>query len=213
MLEISKNILQVFNDMDTIWKNTFYITTEEVEPWTHVSGLTENYSLTISTTKEITNEDDYKYAFRQWGPKENYESFSQMYKNELIDYLFEKLSNDFSIAITPILIHVYIHKFHKNYKRISVAQSFSHNVCEFGAKPTYIMFEKDNILFAHDNCYVFSLIEEEELQNNSVYTKFKEKIYSKIYHDKYDNDKDYKAMFDRLYKKQVEDKEEQLTLF
>lgn len=118
--ELADRLLEILNSFDTKWKDTLIISDVELAEWEHISSKKRNLSIVIKSNKY----DDYnENAFTQFNSDKTDETILRdgLENNEFIQYLYK--DSDFSIYISPTLIHVYWHNFDSKEVDLSVGKN------------------------------------------------------------------------------------------
>lgn len=108
---IANEVLKDLNNLNTIWKDTFYIHEIDLSLWEHISEKDKVLTVIYESyaNKEYASKDNFIYFGK------NIESMNEM--NNIYEYseLLNKHKNDkdLSIAITPTMVFLYWHNFEK----------------------------------------------------------------------------------------------------
>ena len=106
--ELADRILEIFKSFDTKWKDNLEISSIKLEKWDHISSKKRNLSIIIKSNKYNEFDDN---CFTQFNSDKTDEIKLRegIENNKFIQYLNK--DDDFSIIITPTLLHIYYNKF------------------------------------------------------------------------------------------------------
>lgn len=108
---IANEVLKDLNNLNTIWKDTFYIHEIDLSLWEHISEKDKVLTVIYESyaNKEYASDENFIYFGK------NIESMKEL--NNIYEYseLLNKYRNDkdLSIAITPTMVFLYWHRFEK----------------------------------------------------------------------------------------------------
>lgn len=108
---IANEVLKDLNNLNTIWKDTFYIREIDLSLWEHISAKDKVLTVIYESyaNKEYASDDNFIYFGK------NIESMKEL--NDIYEYseLLNKYRNDkdLSISITPTMVFLYWHKFER----------------------------------------------------------------------------------------------------
>ncbi len=117
--ELADRLLDILNSFDTKWKGNLQIESVELKKWDHIKSNKRNLSIIISSNKYSGFDDN---SFTQFNSNKEDEIILRegIENNEFIKYLNE--DDDFSIYISPDLIHIYYSKFDEKQIDLSIGQ-------------------------------------------------------------------------------------------
>ena len=105
--ELANKICDIFNSFDTKYQNTFEIRNVELQVWEHIKSNKRNLSILLSSPLADMGENAFSYF--------NSDKTDEIKLNDGIknNYFIQQLykDKDFSIYISPCLIHIYWHNF------------------------------------------------------------------------------------------------------
>lgn len=194
--ELASKICDIFNSFDTKYKNTFEIANVELQAWENIKSKKRNLSIVLKSPIVDYNENAFSYF--------NHDKTDEIKLNKEIEenpFLQElNKDKDFSVYISPTLIHIYWHNFDEkefdiNTPSIKVATTDDEKKQKYEEITDKI--EKSNQKQADENNEIDmisstnELEKEEENRDKSLVIDKKEELYPKIdYHisdDKVDN--------------------------
>ena len=106
--ELADKLLDIFNSLDTKYKDSLYIREIELKKWDHISSKKKNLSIIIKSQ----NYDEFgDNSFTQFNRDKTDEKtiINEIQNNEFIKILNK--DDDFSITLTPTSIIIYYHNF------------------------------------------------------------------------------------------------------
>ena len=105
--QLASKICDIFNSFDTKYQNTFEITNIELQAWEHIKSNKRNLTILLKSPLADFRENAFSYF--------NTDKTDEIKINEGIknNYFLQQLykDKDFSIHLSPDLIHVYWHNF------------------------------------------------------------------------------------------------------
>lgn len=106
----TKNILDILNKLETIWKGTLEIDSVSNEVWGHISSKNKNLHSTIKTKLNTALHYGNENCFIRFNNQQDTIKFNdEVYCNDQLRTLTK--NKNFSLAITPNKIHIFYHNF------------------------------------------------------------------------------------------------------
>lgn len=186
--ELASKICDIFNSFDTKYKNTFEIANVELQAWEYIKSKKRNLSIVLKSPIADYNENAFSYF--------NHDKTDEIKLNKEIEenpFLQElNKDKDFSVYISPTLIHIYWQNFDEkefdiNTPSIKVATTDDEKKQKYEEITDKI--EKSNQKQADENNEIDmisstnELEKEEENRDKSLVIDKKEELYPKIdYH-------------------------------
>ena len=175
--ELADRIVEEFNALDTKYKNTFYVSSIDLEKWDHIKSKKRNLTISIKST-ECTGYNE--TSFTQF----NSDKTSEITLREsteiskFLNYLSE--DKDFSITITPDSLMVFYHNFDEKQLDLSIG--------------------KDNVLSSINDADNIEIIDNPILEIPKVVKKPKNRVINYVLHPEvpYEERINYKIVDDNL---------------
>lgn len=107
----ANNILNDLNNLETIWKGTFYIDTLELSKWDHISDTDKVLEIVYRSSKNEEYGTDKSFTY--WCTDKD----SELKLLNLYDYSDTLMrfvdDKDLAVSVTPDMIFVFFHKFER----------------------------------------------------------------------------------------------------
>ncbi len=116
--ELADRILEIFNSFDTKWKGTFEISGVELKVWDHISSKKRNLSIILSSP--IADMKDNAFSYFNTDKTDENILLDGIANDKFLQYL--NADKDFSIYMSPNLIHIYYHNFDEKQIDLSVGK-------------------------------------------------------------------------------------------
>ena len=105
--ELANKICDIFNSFDTKYQNTFEIRNVELQVWEHIKSNKRNLSILLSSP--IADMSDNAFSYFNTDKTDEIKLNNGIKNNAFIQSLYK--DKDFSIYISPDLIHIYWNNF------------------------------------------------------------------------------------------------------
>jgi len=115
--ELAKAICDIFNSFDTKYKNTFEIDNVELQRWEHIKSKKRNLSITLKSPL-IDNFGENSFTYFNSDKTDEVKLNDGIKTNKFLNEL--QKDKDFSISITPSLIHIFWNNF--DYKEFDLSK-------------------------------------------------------------------------------------------
>lgn len=145
--ELANKICDIFNSFDTKYQNTFEISNVELQVWEQIKSNKRNLSIILSSS--IADMGENAFSYFNTDKTDELKLNDGIKNNAFIQSLYK--DKDFSIYLSPTLIHIYWHNFDEKQFDMSIPS-------------TKLVDQKeiDNQELEHIDREVSSIIEDEE---------------------------------------------------